>query len=77
MRLAAVFNERQSFALCERRERRGVCGLAIQMHRQERGRAIGDCPLRRAWIERQAFGVDIGEDWTSARHDDRDGRVRG
>ena len=29
------------------------------------------------WIERQSFRVDIGEDGTGARHDDRDGGVRG
>ena len=77
MRLAAVFDERESLALGERGERRHVCGLAIQMHRQQRGRAIGNRPLRSAWIQRQSFRIDIGEDRTSARHDDRDGRVRG
>src|SRR6185436_18640671 len=77
MRLAAVFDERESVALCERSERRRVCGLAVQMHRQERGRTIGNRTLRRAWVERQSLRIDIGEDWTGAHHDDRDGGVRG
>ena len=77
MRLAAIFDERESLAAGERREGRHIRGLAVQVHRQQRRRPARDRLLGSSRVQREPLGIDVGKHRASARHDNRDRRVRG
>src|SRR5690242_15557502 len=48
--------------------------LAIQMHRNDRARTLGDCRLNAGWVEVKRERIDIDKDWASAKPRNRSSR---
>ena len=75
--LAAVLYQCEPFTARQRRKRRHVCGLAVQVNWKHSGSAISDRTLSGRGIERQPFGIDVRKDWMCAGHDNGHRRIRG
>jgi hypothetical protein len=77
MRLRRILDNGQVVTVGDPDKRAEVCGLAVQVHRQNGSRPRRDGGLGGGRVERQAIGIDVGEDRPGPGHHDRQRRIGG
>ena len=75
VRLAAILDDGEIVAGCERTDRRHVRRLPVQVHRQQGRRAWRHRRRGRRRIDRETRGIDVGKHRTRTGHRDRECRV--